>query len=191
MHTKQSINSYGTLNFHYCITVFFCGCNFLPFLNKICSCNFCNFFFCNFTPWQYSFYSLDDIKKLLVNLSHPDFFGASAFTDHFPLYWTHRSNQAETPVLCSCEQKLLVQEWPKPLVRTCLDLNYISLDRVYLTTVSRVGVWNFVWVVHAFINENSTHHSETKITDKWFFFFISYFSTLYSTPKMYEQQYKV
>ena len=36
---------------------------------------------------------------------------------------------------------------------------------VYITTVSSVDA---VWVVHAYINENSTHRSETKITDKCF-----------------------
>ena len=36
---------------------------------------------------------------------------------------------------------------------------------MYLTTVSSVGA---VWVVHAYINENNTHRSETKITEKCF-----------------------
>ena len=56
----------------------------------------------------------------------------------------------------------MVNEWPKPLVHTCLDLNYLGLAHVYSTTVSSMGA---VWVVYAYFNENSTHQSETKITD--------------------------
>ena len=41
----------------------------------------------------------------------------------------------------------------------------LLLAHVYLTTVSSVGA---VWEVHAYINENSTHRSETNITDKCF-----------------------
>ena len=42
----------------YRITGFFCGCKFLWFISKIGTCNFCNFIFCDFTPWHSDFYSL-------------------------------------------------------------------------------------------------------------------------------------
>ena len=47
----------------YRITGFFCGCKFLRFVSKIGTCNFCDFIFCDFTPWQSDLYSLDDMKK--------------------------------------------------------------------------------------------------------------------------------
>ena len=87
--------------------------------------------------------------------------GMCIFQAHFPLCWTHWSTQAETPVPCSCEQKLIGPGMTQAVVHTRLDLNYVSLEHVYLTTVSSVGT---VWEVHAYINENS----ETKITDKCF-----------------------
>ena len=94
----------------YRITGFFCGCKFLRFVSKMGTCIFCDFIFCDFTSWQSDFYSLDDMKKLRVNLKHPAFYGHVHLPwsqAHFPLYLTHRSTQAKTPVSCSCERKLI------------------------------------------------------------------------------------
>ena len=63
----------------YRITGFFCGCKFLRFVSKMGTCIFCDFIFCDFTSWQSDFYSLDDMKKLRVNLKHPAFLRACAF----------------------------------------------------------------------------------------------------------------
>ena len=95
----------------YRITGFFCGCKFLRFVSKIGTCNFCDFIFCDFTPWQSDLYSLDDMKNFLCHLKRPDFYmhvHLSWSQAHFPLYWTHQSiTQEEKPVSCSCEQKLI------------------------------------------------------------------------------------
>ena len=65
---------YNCYNYvRYRITVFFCGCKFLRLVSKIGTCNFCDFIFCDFTPWQSDFYSLDDMKKIRVNLKTPLF----------------------------------------------------------------------------------------------------------------------
>ena len=94
------------INLNYRITVFFCGCKFLRFVFKIGTCNFCDFIFCDFTPSQDDFYSLHDMRKLRVTLNNPLFM--SMCQAHFPLYWTHRLiYQAETPVPCSWEQKVI------------------------------------------------------------------------------------
>ena len=120
-------------------------------------------------------------------------------TFHIPLFMKimiishsiEHINQPKQKHLCLVlvNKSQLVQEWPRPLVHTCLYLNYIKLDCVFLTTVSSMDVSNFVWVIHAYITENSTYQSETEIIDKWFF--SSYFPTLYSTWKMYKPWYKV
>ena len=73
----------------------------------------------------------------------------------------HIDQPKQKHMSCSCEQKLI----GPGMTQARLDLNYVSLEHVYLTTVSSVGA---VWVVNAYIYENSTHWSETKITDKCF-----------------------
>ena len=61
----------------YRITGFFCAnfCDLSPKWVHV----FCDFIFCDFTSWQSDFYSLDDMKKLRVNLKHPAFLRACAF----------------------------------------------------------------------------------------------------------------
>ena len=44
----------------YRITGFFCGCKFLRFVFKIGTCNFCDFIFCDSTPWQSDFHSFKE-----------------------------------------------------------------------------------------------------------------------------------
>ena len=44
-----------------------------------------------------------------LNTSPRPFRGMCIYQAHFPLCWTHWSTQAETPVSCSCEQKLTGQ----------------------------------------------------------------------------------
>ena len=122
--------------FHYRITGFFCGCKFLRFISKKGTCYFCDFIFCDFTPWQSDFNSLDDMKNISINPSR---------NTSVLFLWTQANWSRNDP--------------------SRLDLNCVTLDHVYLNTVSSVGA---VWVVHAYINENSTHRSETKITDKCF-----------------------
>ena len=125
------------------IQIPFCGCKFLRFVSKICTWNFCDFIFYDFTPWHSEFYSLDDMKKIHLNLKHSAFCGLVHFSwnqDHFPL-WSHQSTQAVTPVARPrftflVNKSLLIKIWPKPLVHTHLDLNYVSLDRVYLIRVN-------------------------------------------------------
>ena len=55
----------------YRITVFFCGCKFLRFVSKIGTCNFCDFIFCDFTPWHSDFYSFE--KKTSCQPDTPRF----------------------------------------------------------------------------------------------------------------------
>ena len=99
-------NWYNLFIIQYRITGFFCGCKFLRFVSKIGTCNFCDFIFCDFTPLQSDFYSLHYMRKLRVTLNTPLFM--SMCQAHFPLYWTHRLiTQAETPVPCSWEQKVI------------------------------------------------------------------------------------
>ena len=71
----------------------------------------------------------------------------------------HIDQPKQKHMSCSCEQKLIGPRM------TQAHLDYVSLEHVYLTTVSSVGA---VWVVNAYIYENSTHWSEPKITDKCF-----------------------
>ena len=69
--TRERLTQYRQYFSHltvvYRITVFFCGCKFLRFVSKIGTYNFCDFIFCDFTPWQSDLYSLDDMRKLLVS----------------------------------------------------------------------------------------------------------------------------
>ena len=61
-------------------------------------------------------------------------------------------------------KSLLVQKWPKPLVYPRFHLNYVSLDHVYLT---KDQAWvHAVWVIHAYINENSTYRGETNLDNR-------------------------
>ena len=90
----------------YRITVFFCGCKFLRFVPKIYTFNFCDFIFCDFTTRQSDFYSLDDMKKLRVNLKHPAFYGHVRFSSSFSALLNTSINPSR-PVSCSCEQKLI------------------------------------------------------------------------------------
>ena len=67
-------------------------------------------------------------------------------------------------------------------------LNYVSLDHMYLTTVSSVDT---VWVIYAYINENSTHRSETKIqTPVYKFYFLSFY-TIFHTKNVLTTIYRV
>ena len=106
-------------------------------------------------------------KNFSRHLKRPDFYGhvhLSWSQAHFPLYWTHRSiTQAETPVPCSCEQKLNGPGMTQASHSSWFELR--KLGTCVFSVVSSVGT---VWEVHAYINENSTHQSETKITDKFF-----------------------
>ena len=63
LHREITVVGCGIHNISYRITGFFCGCKFLRFVSKIGTCNFCDFIFCDFTPWQSGLYSLDDMKK--------------------------------------------------------------------------------------------------------------------------------
>ena len=95
----------------------------MRFVSKIGTCNFCDFIFCDFTPWQSEFYSLDDMKKLRVNLKHSAFYGCE-----FKLSFCSikHIDQAETPVSCPCEQKLIGPEITQA-VGIELRLNVVSL----------------------------------------------------------------
>ena len=103
-----------------------------------------------------------------VNPKHPAFYGhvhlprSQAHHHSFPLYCM---NTSFNPSRNTCVLFLWTKaNWSRndPSLSW---LNYVSLDCAYLTTTSSVGA---VWVVHAYVNENSTHRSETKITDKCF-----------------------
>ena len=80
------------------------------------------YFFCDFTPWQSDFFFFRWYETLTLNCD-PAFYRhvhLSWSQAHFPLYWTHRSiTQAETPVLCSCEQKLIGPGMPQCYGNTC------------------------------------------------------------------------
>ena len=89
----------------YRITGFFCGCKFLRFVSKIGTCNFCDFIFCDFTPWQSDFYSLDDMKKLRVNLKHPAFYGHVRLPSSFSALLNTLINPSRNT--CVCEQRLI------------------------------------------------------------------------------------
>ena len=108
-------------------------------------------------------------KKFSCHLKRPDFYGhvhLSWSQAHFPLYWTHQSiTQAETPVSCSCEQKLIGPGMTQAVGSHSSWFELRKLGTCVFSVVSSVGA---VWEVHAYINENSTHRSETKITDKCF-----------------------
>ena len=64
----------------YGITGFFCGCKFMRFVFRV-HVIFVTLFFCDFTPWQSDFYSLDDMKKLHVNHKHPLFLGMCIYLE--------------------------------------------------------------------------------------------------------------
>ena len=64
---------------------------------------------------------------------------------------------------CSCEQKLIGPGMTQAVGSHSSWFELRKLGTCVFSVVSSVGA---VWEVHAYINENSTHRSETKITDK-------------------------
>ena len=134
--------------------------------------------FLRFHTMAIRFYSLDDMDT-------PFFMGMCIYLEVKLIFRSieHIDQPKQKPCLILVNKSLLVQEWRKPLVHTRFDLYYVSLDHVLLTMVSSVGA---VWVIHAYINENSTHRSETKITDKCLkILFLIFLHYIYYTRKMY------
>ena len=127
----------------YRITGFFCGCKFLRFVSAIGTCNFCDFIFCDFTPLQSVFYCLDNMKNLRVNLKHPRFLWACAFTlkssSFSALLNTSINPSRNTRVLFLWTKKLIGQEMTQAVGSHSSWFEFRSLDHVYLTTVSSVG----------------------------------------------------
>ena len=123
-------------------------------------------------------------KNFSCHLKRPDFYG------HVHLSWKSSSFsallidrspiEAETPVPCSCLQKLIGPGMTQAVGLHSSWFELRNLGTCVFSVVSSVGE---VWEVQAYINENSTHRSETKITDKCFKKNFSYFYTLYSTRK--------
>ena len=103
------------------------------------------------------------MKKLCVDLKHPAFYGhvhLHRSQAHFPPYLT---SQGETLVSCSCEQKLI---GPGITQAIGSHSSWFELCKLWSCVFNKCIKRGCFWVVHAYFNKNSTHRSETKITDK-------------------------
>ena len=128
----------------YRITVFFCGANFCDVTTKHVHA-ILRFLFCNVTPWQFDFYSLDEIKNLLVNPKHSSFVWVCTYIlksrSFFALLITSIHPSRHTCVsrmfTSFYEHKVITREMTKVAVSHSSLFDLRKLGSCVFTTVSR------------------------------------------------------